>query len=573
MKRSFFRKALCFLILTGLLMTQLVVFASASQSPEDDPADIFTDVPQNAWYRDAVRHVVRNGYFNGVTDTLFVPGGTMTRAMTVAVIWRMAGCPHAEGPIGFADVPSDQYYTEAVIWASQNGIVNGVSDTAFAPKQSVTRIQTAAMLYRYAAFCGAASDPDPGCTGGFPDESAVAAYGVVPMRWAVTCGIIDGREIRGLSWLQPGQNITRAEAAAMLMRYDEHVVSGSPVPQDTPEDGPEPDRLTTVWTDGVKTEQCPVWDELRYMGLEQAASVGGGTSSAAGNLRLSAFGHTLYLSKSGKEALIDGEYAVLSAPCRSSGGIWYVPFSELLSRFGYTFLDDQERNQCFYSRIPSNTAVPGGKRIVILRYHCVSDNVWGQESLFMSPAKLEEQISEMKRMGCSFLTFEDLAQVDQYELPVLLTFDDGYADNYTELLPILKRQNVRATVFMITKHVGRNYYLTADQLREMSQSGFVSIQSHTQTHADLTQVPDEQLAGECSGSRLDLARITGRIPFVLSYPKGMVDERVEAELRNWYQFGVLANTSPFLSGTNPYAVSRFGMPRDITPEQWKAYFN
>ncbi len=574
MRHSFAHALFVFFLVICLTLSPAAVFAVGSdEGTGADPADAFTDVPADAWYREAVTYVTANGYFEGVSDTSFAPQGTMTRAMLVTVVWRMAGSLPQDGPVPFSDVEPGSYYEAPVIWAAKNGIVNGTSDTTFDPELSVTRVQAAAMLQRYAALQNQPSDDQNITLRSFPDEGSVPQYGAEPMRWAVRFGVINGREENDLAWLRPNETITRAEAACVLQRYDSYVVRQEPVPGDEALEAGAPDRLTAVWLDGTKTGSCPVWEDRTYIPVTAFAEAAQGTVCTEGNLALKAFGRSLYLSKTRGRALLDGALIRLPDPCLYRENVWYLPVSLLTKLLGYDFLEDPEYDQSFCTRFPTSADVPEGKRVVVLRYHCVSDDIWGGEGLFMSPSSLEEQIIEMKQMGCTFLTFEDLDRVDQYELPVLLTFDDGYADNYTELFPILQRQNVRATIFMISGFIGRDHYLTAGQLAEMSASGLVSVQSHTRTHASLTEISDEELEPELSESRLDLARITGKQPFALSYPSGRTDERVQQAAAGHYRFAVLANTSPYHSGSNPFAISRLGMPRDITTEQWQAYFD
>ena len=103
------------------------------------PSARFTDVSTDEWYHEAVDYVVENGLFAGTSDTTFTPGGSMTRGMLVTVLWRMAGRPEAKAPAAFRDVDAGQYYAEAVAWAAENGIVAGISETAFAPNAKATR--------------------------------------------------------------------------------------------------------------------------------------------------------------------------------------------------------------------------------------------------------------------------------------------------------------------------------------------------------------------------------------------------------------------------------------------------
>ena len=113
----------------------------------------YQDVQQSDWYYSAVSFAYYNGLMNGVADTLFDPNGTMTRAMLVTVLWRLDG-GSADGTSPYTDVPEGTWYTDGVIWATENGIVNGVGNGKFDPNGTVTREQIATILYRYAAYRG-----------------------------------------------------------------------------------------------------------------------------------------------------------------------------------------------------------------------------------------------------------------------------------------------------------------------------------------------------------------------------------------------------------------------------------
>lgn len=124
-------------------VTIKVVFRDATVVP-------FVDVPANAYYCDAVQWAVKNGITYGTSDTTFSPDASCTRAQMAAFLWRAAGCPEPKGTSSFTDVPSDAYYAKAVAWAVENGITGGVGNDKFAPDDVCTRAQMAAFLYRLA---------------------------------------------------------------------------------------------------------------------------------------------------------------------------------------------------------------------------------------------------------------------------------------------------------------------------------------------------------------------------------------------------------------------------------------
>ena len=151
------------------------------------------------------------------SNNLFNPQGTMTRGMLVTVLWRLAGEPETETNV-FTDVPEGKYYTEAVNWAAENGIVTGSGDNKFNPEGAITREQLVTILYRMAVKKGTASGTYEEFSG-FEDDEAVRGYAVEAMKWAVSEGIITGSENGGKLYLNPQKNSTRAQVAAILMRY------------------------------------------------------------------------------------------------------------------------------------------------------------------------------------------------------------------------------------------------------------------------------------------------------------------------------------------------------------------
>ncbi len=179
------------------------------------PAEGFIDVNTKQWYHDGVCYALRNGLMNGMSETEFAPENNMTRAQLVTVLYRLAGSPSVEGlEHPFADVAAETWYTDAVIWAYNAEVVNGVSDTAFAPNANITREQIAAILYRYAG----AEVVEEDSLKDFTDAGKVNAYAVDAMNWAVSVGLINGVAEGELA---PQGNATRAQIATILMRYCE----------------------------------------------------------------------------------------------------------------------------------------------------------------------------------------------------------------------------------------------------------------------------------------------------------------------------------------------------------------
>ena len=187
-----------------------------TKAPVDEP---FLDVNEGDWFYDAVAYAYENGLMDGVGGNRFAPNSATTRAQLVTILYRMEGQPAVSGDLPFTDVEAGTWYTNAVGWAAQNGIVNGVGDDTFAPGNDLTREQLVTILYRYAEAKGydvsASAD-----LAGYPDGEEIQAYAREAMAWAVAENIIQGMED---DTLKPAGNASRAQIATILMRFCEGV--------------------------------------------------------------------------------------------------------------------------------------------------------------------------------------------------------------------------------------------------------------------------------------------------------------------------------------------------------------
>ena len=164
---------------------------------------------------EGIDFVASRGYMIGMGGAKFQPNTEMSRAMLVTVLYRIAGEPAVKGTAPFRDVEKNSWYTNAVIWAYQNNVTNGVSATEFAPEENVTREQMVAFFARYAKLAGVDTTAK-GDLKAFADASSVSAYAVPAMTWAVEAGLIKGV---GENKLDPTGNSTRGQVATVIVRY------------------------------------------------------------------------------------------------------------------------------------------------------------------------------------------------------------------------------------------------------------------------------------------------------------------------------------------------------------------
>lgn len=198
--------------------------AQPTEPPETNaPTQInFSDVAADAWYADAVEYAVANGLMNGMGGGRFELDTAMSRAMLVTVLWRFAGSPSAKGET-FRDVPSGTWYTDAVAWASSEGIVGGVGGGLFDPDSALTREQLATILFRYANSIGLNTRNGAALTA-FADRTAVSGYAKEALSWAVAEKIISGMPEGAKLCLAPQGSATRAQVATILMRFIENTL-------------------------------------------------------------------------------------------------------------------------------------------------------------------------------------------------------------------------------------------------------------------------------------------------------------------------------------------------------------
>lgn len=193
------------------------VVVDPEPEPEPEPGtQLYYDVSPESWYHDAVEFVSTEGLFEGVGGGRFDPDGRTTRAMMVTVLWRLDGEKAVSGGTPFTDVAAGDWFAGAVSWAYDGGVVNGVSDTEFAPHSAITREQLVTILWRYAGAMGYDTGSGEAELAGYADSAEVSAYAREAMAWAVREGIVQGRP--GMQ-LDPQDLVTRAEAAAIFQRF------------------------------------------------------------------------------------------------------------------------------------------------------------------------------------------------------------------------------------------------------------------------------------------------------------------------------------------------------------------
>lgn len=188
----------------------LVAALLVTMIPSAFAANSFTDVRSTDWFSDAVSYVQERGLMSGTSATHFSPNEPTTRAMLVTILYRAAGQPETTGQSSFADVLARDYFSDAVAWASENNIVTGYSRTRFGSNDPVSREQIATLLWRYAG------SPSAGSAQNFADRNQISDYAADAVNWARANGIVNGRPGNRFD---PKANATRAEVATILRNF------------------------------------------------------------------------------------------------------------------------------------------------------------------------------------------------------------------------------------------------------------------------------------------------------------------------------------------------------------------
>ena len=182
----------------------------------------FTDVSKDAWYFDGVKYAYDNSIFAGTSATTFSPAATMTRGQMVTVLWRMAGSPEATVENPFTDVNADSAYAKAILWAYENKVANGYTETTFVPNHAITREQFATILYNYAKFMQYdVTVAEDASLSAFTDAASVSDFAVDALTWANAEGLVNGTTATTIA---PKGTAPRSQVAVILMRFDQNVV-------------------------------------------------------------------------------------------------------------------------------------------------------------------------------------------------------------------------------------------------------------------------------------------------------------------------------------------------------------
>ena len=210
------------------------------------------------------------------------------------------------------------------------------------------------------------------------------------------------------------------------------------------------------------------------------------------------------------------------------------------------------------------------KEVPILCYHGVLDVPWGITDLFVRVNDFEAQMQYLSENGYTPIFVSEIEEANRYEKPIIITFDDGYKDVYTNAYPILQKYKLKANVYMISGWIGGDVYMTSDMTIEMSNSPLIEIGSHTVSHKALANLSNSDIEYEVSESKKTLEAMLNKEVKVIAYPTGSFDERVTSITSKYYQYGLSTiDGKENTSNLNTYTLKRIYVHRNYSLEQFK----
>ena len=182
----------------------------------------FSDVSNKQWYHEPIKYVYEKGYISGLNAYTYGPNVNLSRCMLVTILWRISGNPAAKGNVSFPDIRESDWYYTPVVWAAENGIVNGYGNGNFGPNDNISREQLATMLRNYSIYRGVDSSFSIEALNSFKDNKKVADWATPGVAWAIKNQIIGGKDNGTI--IDPQGNATRAEVATMIMQLDKNLL-------------------------------------------------------------------------------------------------------------------------------------------------------------------------------------------------------------------------------------------------------------------------------------------------------------------------------------------------------------
>jgi len=244
---------------------------------------------------------------------------------------------------------------------------------------------------------------------------------------------------------------------------------------------------------------------------------------------------------------------------------WYLKDGKIICKTDEVLKYITDKNKDFGINITVEKEKPKivGKQIPVIMYHGVSDTTWGLEGLFMKVNDFENQMKYLHDNGYETIFIEDIEKDYTGKKVVALTFDDGYIDFYNNVLPIIKKYNIKTNLYIITSTTNNGKYVNEEQIKELSNSGLVSIGSHTVSHNALGSLSAEQIEIELKDSKEYLENLLGKEIKTISYPTGSYNSLVLSTAKKYYKYGITTiEGTQNMSNFSKYKIIRRAMYRN-----------
>ena len=357
-----------------------------------------------------------------------------------------------------------------------------------------------------------------------------------------------------------------------------------PSPEPTPEPTPEPfvepvlDKGGSVSFDGQELSASYIKNDVQYVKLSEAVNAIGEEITVDAENNTFSFpwrNSTVILNGDSRDIIFLETNDLLSDEtilCDNRNDL-YVPVNSFCDIIQIGLYYDEEFDHLYCTPGSGSWTVPEGYNVPVMMYHGIKESAPAEANLFVSVSSFENQLKYLTENGYTTILFEDLWHVQDFEKPVLLTFDDGWANNYTEMFPALEKYNCKATIFVVKSfiHDVPTNHLSLDNLHELAKSDLISIQSHTVDHYNLDELNKDQQRRQLSESAQYITRETGKEPFVLAYPTGRQNDTTLELLPEYYHFGVKMMTYPYScynTSDNPGLIYRFFPERQTSLETY-----
>ena len=345
--------------------------------------------------------------------------------------------------------------------------------------------------------------------------------------------------------------------------------SSAPAPTPTPYVEPELTGAGKVIFDGNELPGASFTkDNLRYVKLSEAVEAIGAKLEHEDKSQDFAFDWRLgrVSLKAGSSSVnyldSDMEMAAPAIHCSAQNDL-YVPVESFCQAAQIGYYYDEEYDTIYCTPASGSWQLPQGYDVPILRYHIIDWPPSPEANMIVHPESFEKQLQYLNDNGYTTIFFEDLWNIENIEKPVIITFDDGYADNFTYMYPILEKYNCKATIFVITSTLldEPHMHMSAQQAKQLSETGLVSIQSHCVNHdPTLSSKSREDQQFELEDSKLFITRLTGKEPLVVSYPCGDSNDDTLELTKQFYRFGLKTfypDYYTYKTGDDPTLIYRY----------------